>query len=312
MKIKKIWVDLSLFDGAAAGGDGGAPAGESSAPSVAGKGKGEYANVKFGKQESSSEDVSAADSGVQVTSDTLEERRKAYDDLIRGEYKDFYTQDTQKMIDRRFKETKNLEKQVEEFKPLLDMLTQRYNAKDVASIMKALDSDDAYWEQAAYDAGMSVEQYKKVQKLERENRELIEAQRQHEQEQITNQKVNSWLEEADNFKQMYPDFNFESELANDQFSKLLTMFTDNGFPNPIQLAYETIHSEEIKNGIAQYAAQRTSKAVADNIRARGQRPVENVASSSNAFTVKSDVSKLTRKDRAEIARRVARGELISF
>lgn len=311
MKIKKIMIDLSLFDGDGGGQSSGATSAES-APSVAGKGKGDYANVKFGKQEPAQPDVSAADSGVQVTSDTLEERRKAYNDLIRGEYKDFYTQDTQRMIDRRFAETKNLEKQVEEFKPLMDMLQQRYNTNDVASVIKALESDDAYWEQAAYDAGLSVEQYKKVQKLERENKELIEAQRHHEEQKVISQKVDSWLNEANSLKEQYPDFDFESELTNDKFSRLLTTLTDNGFPNPIQQAYEIVHMDELKNGIVQYTAKQTSKAVTDNIRARGMRPLENGVSSSPAFTVKSDVTKLTKKDRAEIARRVARGETISF
>lgn len=305
--LKMIEFDLSLFDGEGAG-DGGQAAGETGTPSAAGKGKGEYANVKFGIQEApQGAQPSDTDSGIQVTSDTLEARRKAYNDLIRGEYKDLYTQDTQKMIDRRFKETKNLEKQVADFQPLMDALSQRYKTSDVAGIMKAMDDDNAYWESAAYEAGFdNVEQYKKVQKLERENKALIEQQRQQEHEVQVQQRVNEWVEQAEQMKQSYPEFDLNAELENQEFQRLLTSGV------PVQHAYEVIHMDDIKNSLMQVAIEKTSKAVTDNIRAKGLRPVENGTSAQNAFTVKSDVSKLNRKDREEIARRVARGEVISF
>ena len=76
---KTFIFDLSLFDGEGSG-DGGQATGESTTPSAAGKGKGEFANVKYGKQDEPAQpDMSAADSGAQVTSDTLEAKRKAYE-----------------------------------------------------------------------------------------------------------------------------------------------------------------------------------------------------------------------------------------
>lgn len=56
----------------------------------------------------------------------------------------------------------------------------------------------------------------------------------------------------------------------------------------------------------------TEQAVIQNIRAKGTRPTENGISSQSAFTIKDDVSKLTKADRAAIAKRVARGEIIEF
>ena len=50
----------------------------------------------------------------------------------------------------------------------------------------------------------------------------------------------------------------------------------------------------------------------NKIIAQGQRPTENGISSQSATVVKSDVSQLTKADRDEIRRRVARGEKISF
>ena len=50
----------------------------------------------------------------------------------------------------------------------------------------------------------------------------------------------------------------------------------------------------------------------DGIRAKGARPQENGTTSQGAFIVKDDVSKLSKRDRAEIIRRAARGEHIEF
>ena len=61
-----------------------------------------------------------------------------------------------------------------------------------------------------------------------------------------------------------------------------------------------------------YTANKVSKKVTDNIRARGARPVENGSNQVAAATVKNDVTKLTAKDRAEIVKRVKNGEKISF
>lgn len=81
---------------------------------------------------------------------------------------------------------------------------------------------------------------------------------------------------------------------------------------PVRHAYEVVHMEEIKAGVAQLTAQATEKQVVDGIRARGARPQENGTTSQSAFTVKDDVSKLSKKDRAEIARRAMMGEKITF
>ena len=77
-------------------------------------------------------------------------------------------------------------------------------------------------------------------------------------------------------------------------------------------AYEVAHLDTIKGGIAQQTAAKTERAVVENIRAKGNRPAENGVGSGSGITVKNDVSKLSRQDRQEIARRVARGENIRF
>ena len=75
-------------------------------------------NVKYGKQPESDVQQEQPDAGaekvkdVESTSDALEAKKKAFRELINGEYKDLYTQETQRMIDRRFKEAREMEQRM--------------------------------------------------------------------------------------------------------------------------------------------------------------------------------------------------------
>ena len=287
MRLKHIWVDLDLFDGEGAGEGTSGESSESATPSDAETDTGE-------------EEESDADSEP-----TEEERRQAYDELIK-EYKDFYTKDTQQMINRRFKETKNLEAQLNEYAPLMDILSQRYNVSDVQSAIKAMEDDNAYWEQLAYDAGMTVEQYKEVSKLRRENKALIKAQQQAQVDYQTEQQLMSWREQEAQMKELYSDFNLDYEIQNPDFARLLQSGV------PVKTAYEVLHMDEIQDALMSYTAQRTAKQVADDIKANSSRPTENGASKGNAFTQKVDVSKLTNKEMDDYIRRAARGETVTF
>lgn len=331
-------VNLSLFDGGASAGGAGegagaaAPAGQSGEQGGSqavpgstrrGKSSGEFQNVLFGKQDHQAEaggdhadggQKQPSDAGrdkkqgVETTSDTREEKRRAFNQLVNGEYKDIYTEETQRIIDRRFRETKNLEQQVSRAQPVIDMLMQRYKITDgdMGKLTQAVENDDAYWSEAAEEAGMSVEQYKQFQKLQRENAALLQAQRQRQSQQAAQQQLQKWYTEGEQLKADYPDFDLGAEARNPQFLSMLKSGV------PVKLAYEVLHMDDIKAGVAQATAQRTEKQVVDGIRAKGSRPAENGTSSQSSFIVKDDPSKWTKKDRAEIVRRVARGETIKL
>lgn len=274
-----------------------------------------YANVVFGKApEQTAEDTNGSEKSqaaadkkdVDTSERTLEDKRKAYDDMINGEFKEFYTKDTQNMINRRFKETKALEKQVADQQPIIDMLMQRYGATDTESLMSAIEGDSAYWQDAADDAGMSVSQFMEFQKLQRENRALLQQQEAYVNQQKVDQQLAQWTQEAEAIKQSYPNFNLEAEAQNPEFIRLLQAGT------PMEHAYKVLHLDEILNDERNVTAAYTEKKVIDNVRARGQRPQEAGLNSNNAITYKSDVASMSNKDILEIARRVKRGESISF
>ena len=336
MKHNDILLDVSLrlFDGeggaaAPAAGEGAAgdgnKGGSQASPAPTRRGKsGGFQNVLFGKQgdeptaagdepgPEGKAQPSAAGKGkegdVVTTSNTLEDRRKAFQELVNGEYKDIYTEETQRIIDRRFREARNLEERAAKQQPVIDMLMQRYKIADgdLGKLAAAVENDNAYWSEAAEEAGMSVEQYKQFQKLQRENAALLRAQRMRQNQQAAQQQLQKWYSEGEQVKAVYPNFDLGAESKNPQFISMLKAGV------PVQHAYEVIHMDEIKAGVAQSTARQTEKQVVDGIRAKGNRPAENGTSSQSAFTVKDDPHKWTKQDRAEVARRVARGETIKL
>ena len=336
MKHSDILLDVSLrlFDGeggaaAPAAGEGAAgdgnKGGSQASPAPTRRGKsGGFQNVLFGKQgdeptaagdepgPEGKAQPSAAGKGkegdVVTTSNTLEDRRKEFQELVNGEYKDIYTEETQRIIDRRFREARNLEERAAKQQPVIDMLMQRYKIADgdLGKLAAAVENDNAYWSEAAEGAGMSVEQYKQFQRLKRENDALLRAQRMRQSQQAAQQQLQKWYSEGEQVKAVYPDFDLGAESKNPQFISMLKAGV------PVQHAYEVIHMDEIKAGVAQSTARQTEKQVVDGIRAKGNRPAENGTSSQSAFTVKDDPHKWTKQDRAEVARRVARGETIKL
>ena len=326
--IKKLLkVDLQLFnDGGATGADGsavateGAPKTESKPSGGSRRSKsGEYDNVVFGKQEgTTSTDTNepsldtegnptgAGETDVKITSNTLEERRKAFNDLINGEYKDLYQENFQQVFDRRFKQVKGMEADLAAQKPILDMLMSRYGVEDVTDLQKALTEDTEYWERVAEERGMTVEQYHAMQRIEQENAELKrERERQIGQAQFQ-QQIDNWYKQAEAVKEIYPSFDFKTEVQNPEFLSLLR------HGNSVEHAYKVLHFDELTQNAARVAAQTADAQAQAKFKSKASRPSENGTSSKSAVIVKNDVSSLSKADRAEIARRVQRGEKISF
>lgn len=325
--LKKLFiVDLQLFnDGGATGGADGSAATTGDAPKTDVKPSGssrrsksgEFDNVVFGKQEGTAADdatsldtegnpTGAGKTDVTTTSNTLEERRKAFNDLINGEYKDLYQENFQQVFDRRFKQVKGMEADLAAQKPILDMLKSRYGTDDMAGLQKALTEDTEYWESIAEKHGMTVEQYHAMQKLEQENAELRAIRERQIGQQQVQQQLDMWYKDAEKVKEIYPSFDFRTEVQNPEFLGMLKSGV------PVEHAYKMIHFDELTQNAARVAAQTADAQAQARIKSKASRPSENGMSSQSAAIVKNDVSTLTRAERAEIARRVQRGEKIVF
>lgn len=335
-------IDLTLFADGGGGAGAGAAAGaapasgeganagtQASANTPSGSGHraktGALDNVVYGKQ-AQTEDGTPSAAAAAVTAaeptspaaegnpaPTKEELRSKYKAFIESpEYKDIHTEEFQALLNRRFKKTNEelaaLTEKLNKLSPVIDSMMARYNIQDgdVSKLMAAFDGDQAYWEAAAEEAGMTVEQYKTTQRLMQENARLRQIEQQTKAATAAQQQVQRWLTEAEEAKATYPGFDLDTEYQNPRFVALLKSGV------PVKNAYETMHLDEIKHQLIVSTAQTAEKKVVDNLKVKGARPSEVGTSSASGIIVKSDPSKLTKADRAEINRRVARGERISF
>lgn len=299
-------LNLHLFEGgAAAGGEAGAQGEAAAQPATDSgntrRGKSDLSKVLYGSE---AENVAAEKPEVKTTSNTLEEKRKTFREMISGEYKDIYTEEFQNAFNRRFPDYKNLQQQVENAKPILDKLSARYNVLDgdLSKLAKAIDDDNSYWAAAAEEAGMPEDVYKEYSQMRQQNAELLRMQQEQQARAQADAQVRQWFEESEAVKAKFPQFDFNAELQNPEFVSLLRHHT------PMEHAYKVLHFDEIMNN----TAMTTQKAVTENIRAKGARPAENLSASQSPFTVKRSVGQLNKLDRAEVVARVKRGEQISF
>ena len=243
------------------------------------------------------------------TTATNIDREAEFEKLIKGEYKDLYDARMQDTIKNRLKGQKETVDKYEALAPTLETLAKKYgvDASDINALNKAIEEDDAYYEEEALEKGVTVEQLKQFKKMERENAELKKLRDEQNAQKAAEQKVAGWMEESKQVKAIYPQFDLKSELQNPKFVDLLRV------PGvDVRTAYELTHKDEIIAGAMQFTAKTVEKKIADKIAANGARPTENGLNSQSASLTKSDVSQLSKADILDIQRRVARGEKISF
>lgn len=243
------------------------------------------------------------------TTATTIDREAEFEKLIKGEYKDLYDARMQDTIQKRLKGHKEIADKYEALTPTLETLAKKYgvDASDISALNKAIEEDDAYYEEEALEKGVTVEQLKEIKKMERENAELKKLRDEQNAREAAEQKVAGWMEESKQVKAIYPQFDLKGELQNPKFVDLLRV------PGvDVRTAYELTHKDEIIAGAMQFTAKTVEKKIADKIAANGARPTENGLNSQSASLTKSDVSQLSKADILDIQRRVARGEKISF
>ena len=306
MKFKTFIPMLSLQLFAEGAGDGGTAEGQGVMAGAASQQKGvsnPLADVKYGIQEEA-----APVAEVQNNPTAVVDRNAEFERLIKGEYKDLYDARMQDTIQKRLKSSKDTVDKYNELTPTLEMLAKKYGVDigDIASLNKAIQEDDSYYEEEAIERGISVQQLKEIRKMERENAAL-KAQMEESKRQENGKKLYAaWMQQADEAKKIYPSFDIRTEMNNPKFVDLLRSNID------VRTAYEVLHKDDIIRGAMQFTAQTVESKIAKKVASQGARPAENGMSSQSAAVVKSDVSQLSKADRAEIIRRVQRGEKIRF
>ena len=303
-------LNLQLFAEGASGGDGGTGAegatGVTATAAVSqtkGVKSNPLADVKYGVQPT--EETAPA---AEVVENPTEDRNAKFEALIKGEYKDLYDQRVQDTVQKRLKNSKETVDRYNALTPTLEILAKKYgvDATNIEALNKAIEEDDTYFEEEALEKGITVEQLKEIRKMEKENAELKRQMEEQNRKENANRLYAQWMEQSEAAKAVYPSFDLRAEMQNPKFVDLLRSNID------VRTAYEVIHKDEIIPAAMQFTAKAVEQKLTNKIIANGARPAENGNSSQGASVTKSDVSQLTKAERAEINRKVLRGEKISF
>ena len=305
-------MNLGLFgEGAAAGASSGGEAGGSAAGSTAGvAAQNKPEKVVYGIQdadptETVTQEETNQNDDKKTKSDPVD-KGKAFEDMIKGDYKEQFDARVRQILDKRFKDRDELVQFKNDSQEIFDLMFAKYGVKDIKALQKAVQSDDSYFEEAAEAENLTVDQYKYKMKLEKENAKQAEELKEIQRRENANRAYAEWQRQSESLKTRYPNFSLENEAKNPQFVKLLQSGID------VKTAFETMHHDEILSGAMLQTANAVRKNVTDSIKARGLRPSENGINAQAGVIVKNDVHKLTSKDRAEIARRARMGETIKF
>lgn len=303
MALKILRVFLNLFDGEA-GAEGAGAAAE------AAQGADDTSRVIYGKQAAEATQTSepiAEESPAEAEEVNPE---KEFKELVRTKYKAQYEAELQKAINRRFRNAKANEEELAKHRKLSAYVSRKYeniDASNLDELVDAVRNDDYFIEDIAYKNGRTPDQQRVLDSLQEDAAELKALKQQIADRQEAQEKSERWRAEFTALKEKYGEFDVQECLDDPNFMAAIESGT------PVEFAFHGKFHDRLMSDALKFTATQTEKDIVDNIRAKGMRPSENGSSTSNAgFVQKADPSKLTASDFEEIAKRIRRGEKISF
>lgn len=244
-----------------------------------------------------------------------EERRKAFGELLRGEYADL----TEELMQNAVTEATRRLEASPAMKGLMQALQEKYgtDANDLVALTEAVRNgavkDDAYYEKLAMEKGVSTRTARELDKLESQNKHLTEQQQmiqQMERQRVQQARIAElqagWDREAEQLKAQYPDFNMAEVLANPEVEKMMRSGVS------MTNAYRSAYFDHILKQQQAATARQVEQGVVNRMQQRNARPGENGTRPGGAVQTKIDVSHMSRKEMEEMERRVMRGEVITL
>lgn len=272
------------------------------AEGTAADGSGESSTSTPGEGVVNTTSVGNVDPGNNKTEVNTETPKKSLKELIGSD--DEYNKEFTKMVEKRTRkstaQTKQLEQQNSQMQKIIEMANLKYGLDTKSSsfyddLYASISKDTSFYEEEAAAQGMNVEDYLKVKQAERVLAQNAEREQQEESDRQFNEAFSSVIEKAKETAQKYPSFDFNAEMQNEQFFRLVAPWNVGGSGVDPTLAYEMVHPE-IKENLMKAVAQQSAVNTANAMQANISRPTENGVTNSAAANTKVDVSKFTLKD----------------
>ena len=331
------WLNLQLFAGEGAGGDGG---GEGAATGESAVDAGQQRLLELGvpadkirnrakksantvtesaaktepKAQEGKQDDKQAAAAENPTEDPKADNntsRMSWDDIMADPE---YNKQMQAVIQSRLRTAKASEETLNKLTPALEVLARKYNLDpanmDYDALTKAIDNDSEYYENKALEMGVSLETAKKIDQEERATlRQQREEARTLEENKIR-QHIVKMEQQGEALKKVFPNFDLRKELQNPAFARMTA-------PNvgiSVEDAYYAIHRNEIQTAAMQVTAQKTAQKLSNSIQAGQRRPIENGISGQAPSVISFDYRNASREQRETLKKQIreaaARGEKV--
>lgn len=307
-KTKALELQLFADGGTASTGDA-APAADNAAEG------GADPEATDSAAEGSGSENGEGEAGEEAKKPSPAERRRAFGQMMSGEYKDLADEMMQNAVQIA---AQNLEASPE-MRGLLEAIAEKYgtDATDLTALTDAIRNgvvkDDAYFEKIAMEKGISVRTAREMDKLETQNKRLTAQQQAAQQMQKAAaerariaQIQAKWDAEAEALKAKYPEFDRDEVLANPEVGKMMRAGCS------MEAAYRAAYFDRLMARQTAATAQQTEQGVLNRVQQRASRPAENGTRPGGAVQTRMDVEHMSRKDREALEKRVLRGEIITF
>ena len=267
------------------------------------------APMKAQEQKPQEQVATAETNPTEEKSDPATPARMSWDEIMADPE---YNKQMQSVVQSRLKNAKAAEESLAKLAPALELLARRHGLDaenmDYEAIAKAINDDDAYYEDKALEMGVTLETAKRIDQQEREHaRQQKEEARNLEQQKLRNHFM-KLEQQGQALKQVFPNFDLRKELQNPVFARMTS-------PNvgvSVEDAYHAIHRKEIDAARSQVIAQQTVQQISNSIQAGSMRPDENGTSGQSASVTTFDYSKASKAQRDALKQQIraaaARGE----
>lgn len=268
------------------------------------------------------ESATAVDStnAPQEAAKTEEPKALSFDDLLKSnaDYNNAYNQRMQAAVTERVKSEKARSQKANDaltaMTPAIEVMARKYglDAKnmDYEALAKAIENDDAYYEEKAMEMGTSVETAKRVDQMEREKaRRDAQDQMNIQQMQQRNYFI-SLNNQADKLRETFPNFNLKTELQNPAFARMV----DPKVGISVEDAYYAVHRKELQAVAMQTATQKTAEMMTNAIASGSKRPAESGTTSQASSVTTFDYRNASKEQREAFKKDLraswARGEKV--
>lgn len=255
--------------------------------------------------------ATAEENPTEEKTETQTPARMSWDEIMADPE---YNKQMQAVVKARLKTAGAAEESMAKLTPALEVLARKYGQDpanpDYEALAKAINDEDAYYEDKALELGTTVEAAKRIDQQERDHaRQQKEEARNLEQQKLHNHFV-KLEQQAEALKKVFPKFDLRTELQNPKFAQMTS-------PNSLMSledAYYAVHRKEIMSAGMQVTAQQTAQKISNAIQAGSRRPDENGTTGQSPSVTTFDYRKASREQRdalkKEIRAAAARGEKV--